>query len=299
MRTVSLLDVDPDLGELMTAGEREEARRLMRARVVQLARGVATEAVYDSGASALHGLLLLDGLVSRTIALTDATAVELLGRGDLIEPSADALGSRLVPIDVSWAVLEPAEAVIVDDDLLYDARRWPQLVAALFERLASQATRLATRCAISQLPRAEERVRMLLWFLAERWGRIGRDGIVLPLRLTHEMLGQMLGTQRPTVSLALRQLERDGAARRRIDGAWLLPLPREEIGRLVPHPSGGIRRLAAQEAGGGSDADLVAAVGAAPTSRSAQLANEQLQMRIERLEAIHAREQKRIDADEP
>ena len=29
---------------------------------------------------------------------------------------------------------------------------------------------------------------MLLWYLAERWGRVTPDGVIVPLRLTHETL---------------------------------------------------------------------------------------------------------------
>lgn len=244
VRIEPLLDVDPDLGERLSPGERQEARRLLRARIVPLEGGLVSNVVHDCARASLRGLLLVDGLVSRSVALPGATAVELLGRGDLIEPSPDAeeLAGRLVPIDVRWTVLEPARVVVVDDELLHDAGRWAPLLAALFERVTSQATRMATRCAISQMARAEERVQTLLWFLAERWGRVGGEGVVLPLRLTHELLGQMLGAQRPTVSLALRELERNGLIRRREDGTWLLPVPPGETARLAAVPGGGVRR---------------------------------------------------------
>ena len=44
---------------------------------------------------------------------------------------------------------------------------------------------------------------------------------MLPLALSHRMLGQIVGARRPTVSTALGALARDGLVARRVDG-WLL-----------------------------------------------------------------------------
>jgi hypothetical protein len=58
--------------------------------------------------------------------------------------------------------------------------------------------------------------------LAERWGRVTPDGVLLPLTLSHRMLGQLIGARRPTVSTALGALTRAGEVSRRMDGGWLL-----------------------------------------------------------------------------
>jgi hypothetical protein len=99
---------------------------------------------------------------------------------------------------------------------------WPALSSRLIARAARQAARAAEQRAISQLPRVELRIRALLWHLAERWGRMGPTGVLLPLELTHGALGHLVGARRPTVTLALGDLARDGAVIRREDGAWLL-----------------------------------------------------------------------------
>src|ERR1044071_7040469 len=106
------------------------------------------------------------------------------------------------------------------------ARRWPKIVAALFGRLAAQEERREIHRALSQLPRVEDRIHALLWLLAERWGRVTTDGMVLRLHLTHELIGQLVGAKRPTVSLALKELEESGGIVRRRDG-WLLTRPWE------------------------------------------------------------------------
>ena len=50
-----------------------------------------------------------------------------------------------------------------------------------------------------------------MWLLAESWGRVTQAGIRLPLGLTHDVLGALVGARRPTVTLALRELTERGA----------------------------------------------------------------------------------------
>jgi hypothetical protein len=48
------------------------------------------------------------------------------------------------------------------------------------------------------------------------------EGVVVPVALTHEMLGRLSGARRPTVSLALTELSATGAVQRLPEGGWLL-----------------------------------------------------------------------------
>src|SRR5947208_755394 len=75
--------------------------------------------------------------------------------------------------------------------------------------------------AIAQMTRVDDRVLMLLWHLSERWGRVRRDGILLPLRLPHKAIARLIGARRPSVTTAIGALERRGDLERRADGAWL------------------------------------------------------------------------------
>jgi hypothetical protein len=63
----------------------------------------------------------------------------------------------------------------------------------------------------------------------------------VPLALTHETLGGLVGARRPTVTLALRKLTDDGALVPQ-DHGWLLvappPQPAEPTQRIVPTPPG-------------------------------------------------------------
>jgi hypothetical protein len=84
-----------------------------------------------------------------------------------------------------------------------------------------QAERLTTQLVVCQLPRVDQRLLALMWLLAESWGRVTPAGTTLPLKLTHDALGALIGARRPTVTLALRDLSERGAIVRQ-DQGWLL-----------------------------------------------------------------------------
>ena len=62
----------------------------------------------------------------------------------------------------------------------------------------------------------------MLWYLADRWGKVRPDGVNVPLELTHQTLGRLVGAQRPSVTTALKQLGEEGRVTRCDDGTWLL-----------------------------------------------------------------------------
>jgi CRP-like cAMP-binding protein len=182
----------------------------------------------DSDAAPLA--LVVDGLVGRHVGLGERVATQLLGPGDVFDPRAGG-ADDLLPRSVRWSALAPATIAVLDGRFATAAQRWPELSRTAQVRLAALGERLAVHLAICQLPRVEERVLALLWHLAERFGRVAPDGVVLGLRLTHRMIGQLVGAQRPTVSLALRALADDDLLRRTAEGAWLLD---HDISGMLP-----------------------------------------------------------------
>jgi CRP-like cAMP-binding protein len=74
---------------------------------------------------------------------------------------------------------------------------------------------------ITQVNRVDSRLLLLMWQLAERWGRVSTDGITVPVGLTHETLAMLVGARRPTVTTALGRLARAGDLER-VDEGWLL-----------------------------------------------------------------------------
>ena len=236
-KTIRLLEYEPELGSAIDHEDRERARMAAEATMLHI----------DCGPWAVHelcrarhckfGLLLLDGLVSRTVVLDEIGAVELLGRGDLIPAVVDPEGGFMRGT-VQWSVLDSVTIAVLDESFLAATRPWPELLVALFERVAMQSDRGSLHCAVCQLPRVVDRVHAILWLLAERWGRITPDGVVLYLRLTHEMIGQFVGAKRPTVTLALGDLESRGVVHRRADRTWVLHEPWRGAAPPVTEPDG-------------------------------------------------------------
>jgi CRP-like cAMP-binding protein len=92
----------------------------------------------------------------------------------------------------------------------------------LFNRGTRRAHHLAVALAIAHHQRVDDRLMLTLWHLAERWGRVHPDGIVLPLPLGHQRLADLVGAHRPTVTSAIGDLTRAGSIGRRDNGDWVL-----------------------------------------------------------------------------
>jgi CRP/FNR family transcriptional regulator, cyclic AMP receptor protein len=75
--------------------------------------------------------------------------------------------------------------------------------------------------AISQPTGVDRRLLALFWHLAERWGRVGTAGIMIPVALTHRILGHLVGAARPTISSALGGFAKRDQLVRGPRGSWL------------------------------------------------------------------------------
>jgi len=239
-RGVPLLDLDPELGRLL-AGERlAAARRELLAPVVGLARGEWAARELAVVRDDHVGLLVLDGVIAREVVLEDTTSTELLGPGDLLRPRASERPVTLLPRHVRWQVLADARLALLTYSFGQVLLRFPEVNAMLMERLAARCERIATAKAIAELNSVERRLLALFWHLAEEWGRVTPDGVLVPLTLSHRLLGELVGARRPTVSTAIMSLARDGKLRRRHDGAWLITADRageraRDSLRVIPH----------------------------------------------------------------
>jgi CRP/FNR family transcriptional regulator, cyclic AMP receptor protein len=235
--TVHLLEVDPDLGALLTEARRADATRDLAVRTHRLPVG-PWDVSRLAGASADHiGLLLLDGVLARELIVADHVSAELLGPGDVVRPWQGSTRATLLPVDAVWTVLSTLTVAVLDRRFAGEAARYPEITATLFDRLGERSLRLATTQAISQLTRVDRRLNALFWHLAERWGRVSGDGVVVPLALTHRILGQLVGARRPTVSTALSELAERGELVRRSDGSWLLRGDPPDVSSLARRPT--------------------------------------------------------------
>ncbi len=215
-----LLTADPDLAEGIPSDELDHARRVLIADAVRLDAGPWDPQTRPADGSGGFALLVLRGALTREVHLAGRRSAEIVGPGDVVR--AGQPDESLLPHDVTWTVTQPSIVAILDERFRQAARRWPSLAAALDERLLAQAERLAVHVAIAQLSRVELRILALFWHLADRWGRVNGQGIVLPLKLTHDAIGRLVGARRPTVTLALADLGRDGSVTRSTTGGWLL-----------------------------------------------------------------------------
>jgi CRP/FNR family cyclic AMP-dependent transcriptional regulator len=234
---VHLLEADPDLGALLADTRRAEAERDLVVRTHRLPVG-PWDVSRLAGASGDHiGLLILDGVLARELVVADHVSAELLGPGDVVRPWQGTTRSALLPVEAVWSVLSTLTVAVLDRRFGAEAARYPEITAALFDRLGERSLRLATTQAISQLTRVDRRLKALFWHLAERWGRVAGDGVVVPLALTHRILGQLVGARRPTVSTALSELAERGELIRRPDGSWLLRGDPPGAANLARRPS--------------------------------------------------------------
>ena len=176
--------------------------------------------------------------MAREIALEDNVSAELLGPGDLVRPWQAQQPSQLMRAEVRWTVVEEVRFGILDRHFAVQLARYPEVNAMLIDRLTERAQRLAMMQAISQLNGVERRLLALFWHLSERWGRVVRDGVAVPVPLPHRVIAQLVGARRPTVSTALGTLAERGELVRRADGGWLLTgepvgVPTDEAARII------------------------------------------------------------------
>jgi CRP/FNR family transcriptional regulator, cyclic AMP receptor protein len=211
--SVRLLDLEPDLAAGLSDADRIDAARLV-VHALRVSHGPWSppQALYGAmGMVVLRGQLLRMG---RTFGRPD---VQLLGPGDVAECRV------LADSEGEWRALDDVELALLDDRFVLAARRWPALMTGLAHRLFEAQHEQHTRAAICAMPRVEERILALLCHLAARWGRVTAAGITLTLPVTHEVLGALIGSRRPTVSIALTALDHQQLLWRREDGTWVLP----------------------------------------------------------------------------
>jgi len=235
----SLIELDPDLGQLLDGPRLAAARHELRVAVHPLE--VSPWQIDNLATTSRDhiGLLILDGVLAREVLVSDTISTELLGPGDIIRPWRLHDESGLLRHSIRWNVLARSRIALLDRRFGAGLASFPEVNAAIIDRVNERALRLAVTQAISQLNRVDRRLLALFWHLAERWGRMTGEGVALPMTLSHRMLGQLIGARRPTVSTALSELAKEGEVVRRDDGTWLLTgapvgVPAPELERVIP-----------------------------------------------------------------
>jgi CRP-like cAMP-binding protein len=212
---------DVDLGQGLPAARLRRAERACLARVVVAPRGPMTD---EQGANELpggFGLLVLRGLLSRRVGRGGRFGAELLGPGDLLRPWDDLSEQAAMPFSSDWRVIQPVRLAVLDSRFAGRAAPYPEIFAELVRRAVLRSRRLAATISIVHEPRIATRVHMILWTLAERWGKVRPDGVAVSLPLTHALLADMVAASRPAVTAGTSALASEGLLRRNRD-LWLL-----------------------------------------------------------------------------
>jgi len=226
-----VLEEDPELAEAVAPEHRQQAVLDCTARHLHLPAGIGRGrpgALVRGG----YGLLLLEGLIIRRTGVGGRFGAELLGEGDLLRPWTDDYDPAMLSLQIGWTVIEPVRVAVLDDGFVRRAAPYPELGPALVARVMRRARNLVVNMAIVHQARVDVRLHMLLWYLAGRWGRVRSEGTVLPMRLTHAVLADLVAARRPTVTSALSELARAGLVRSTGE-EWILAGERPgELARL-------------------------------------------------------------------
>jgi CRP/FNR family transcriptional regulator, cyclic AMP receptor protein len=220
--SVQVLNLDPDLAHELDSRRAREAAQRLYTRVIDIPRGrwLPNPRLFETGRPI--GLLVLDGMLAREATVEEHPSTELLGPGDVLRAWDDPEVEELLPRTIEWSALTPTRVAVIDHAFAVRAAQWPEVFASLLDRAARRAERLVVMQAIAHLTRVDDRLLALLWCLAERWGRVVPEGVVVSLRLSHRTLAGMVGARRPSVTTALGQLMARGELQRRADGDWIL-----------------------------------------------------------------------------
>lgn len=236
-----VLREDPELAEALEPDRRAQASDTLIAREVRVPAGEWRGRIpIDDGI----GLLVLEGVLVHRVGIDGRYGAELIGEGDVLRSLRGESEVSTLPLAAQWLVLESVRVAVLDGRFVRQLARFPQVAGRLFGRSVQRSRQLAVNMAIVHQARVDLRLHLLFWHLAGRWGRVRSDGVVVPLRLTHAVLADLVAARRPTVTSALSDLARRGLVRAVGDG-WLLAGPApghlhgDEVGQAIRHAEAG------------------------------------------------------------
>lgn len=224
---------DPELAESLSPADRASASEHCIAPAIHLPRGRWDGQRSDMTPGGI-GLLVLRGLLIRRVDVGGGFGAELLGQGDLLRPWQGEGAQSSLSRSSGWRVLEDARIAVLDRHTAVRFARYPELTGRLVAKSLERSRNLATAMAIAHHSRVDTRLHMLFWHLADRWGRVCPDGVLIPLRLTHAMLADLVSARRPSVSTGLSEMVRQGLIERSGRGWLLRGDPPGELLQLQP-----------------------------------------------------------------
>jgi CRP-like cAMP-binding protein len=216
----NVLEADPDLGAGIDNAQWQLALRAALAPAFEL--GCGPWDFSPAPQAGALGALVLEGLIVIRLDAGARGHIELLGEGDMISPWIGMGPDPVLPSAISTRIVADVRVALLDRAFAFRTARWPEIHAALMQRLITRSRRLSLQSAINSLSRIEERLELTLWQLAERFGRVTPEGVMLNLPITHSQLAEMVAAQRPSVTTAVARLQNQGRVARTGRHQWLL-----------------------------------------------------------------------------
>jgi CRP/FNR family cyclic AMP-dependent transcriptional regulator len=215
---VQVLAEDPDLAE--TVPEPRRAAAIAACTVPLMAARAGMWNPPTEAPSGYLGFLVLDGIALRAFELGQRRGVILLGPGDLIKPwTRAALWNDAERAE--WRFLTPVRLALLDRNFTAQLATYPELGVELIDRVLQRNRELVFNMAIASHTRVDTRLHLMLWQMASKWGKIRSDGVLLPIKLTHAVLSELVASRRPTITTALAELSQRGLVQR-VEQGWLL-----------------------------------------------------------------------------
>ena len=110
------------------------------------------------------------------------------------------------------SMLDPYDAYALSDCYLLpisliEIEQNPVLTLSILKALSNRYQQTEMFLSIKAIRRMDERIKSLFIFLAERYGRESKDGILMDIRLTHQEIANILSTTRVTVTRIMSGLK--------------------------------------------------------------------------------------------
>jgi CRP-like cAMP-binding protein len=222
-RRVDLFEAEPDLAVDLDLRQEDGFRASASVEVINVPEGTWSPPETVSGDFGGLGLLVLEGVMLRRETLAGARRSEPIGPGDLIRPLAceEDPFSRL-PTEIHWRALSRARLAVLDDAFTRRMCNCGAVLDRIVDRHSRRLAAAAQRDVIRAQEEPEARLLHMLWHLANRFGRVTRDGVVIPIPLSQGDIGEFLGVSRHAVLDALKPLRDHRVADQRRDMTWWL-----------------------------------------------------------------------------
>lgn len=212
-----LADLRPELFAAATPERRIELSRRLIVEVQTLETGPCRPPTVDRDGL---GLLVTEGLLLREFSIIGRRSVDLVGPGDLLWPDeAVCFGRHRQP--ARWRALNKVRVTLLGGEVAEALRLAPGALAQLSRTSAARAE-IPSLLAATRRVRAADRLLSMLCLVAERWGHEESHGWALPVEISHQTLGELIASERQTVTRLMKELTRAEFISRRPDRRWLV-----------------------------------------------------------------------------